>query len=112
MMCEKLETQIKQKSKNSEIIVEGDVNVKLSIERDNAHLKESRNGKIPQEMIERNNLEPTTLKAEKRHMDEIQVEQQRKKSRGDYIITSRTTAKNATHTIVNSLRPSDACIRC
>ena len=64
LIYDKLENQIKQKGKNNKIIG-GGFNIKLAIERDSAQQEESRNGKIMQEMIENNILEPTTLKAEK-----------------------------------------------
>ena len=54
---EKFDNQIKQKSKNNEIIIGGDFNAKLAFDIDNTQQKESRNGKILQELTDRNNLE-------------------------------------------------------
>ena len=46
-------------------IIGGDFNAKLAFDIDNTQQKESRNGKILQELTNRNNLEPITLNAEK-----------------------------------------------
>ena len=98
---EKFENQIKQKSKNNEIIIGGDFNAKLAFDIDNTQQKESRNGKILQELTDRNNLEPITLNAEKGIWTRHEWNNKEKKSTVDYILTSRTIAKNVSHTIVD-----------
>ena len=56
-----LSNQITQKATNSEVIIAGDFNAKLTINKYNCKQQESRNGKLLKEMIENNNLITASL---------------------------------------------------
>ena len=98
---EKLENQITQKLMENEMILGGDFNAKLKIEKQTEKQKQSRNGKILQELINRKDLDPITTKANLGTWTRYEWNNKEKKSTVDYIVTTRNIARNVTHTIVD-----------
>ena len=98
---EKLENQITQKLVESEMILGGNFNTKLKIEKQTEKQEQSRNGKILQELINRKDLDPITTKANLGKWTRYEWNNKEKKSTVDYIVTTRNIARNVTHTIVD-----------
>ena len=85
----------------NEMILGGDFNAKLKIEKQTEKQEQSRNGKILQELINRKDLDPITTKANLGTWTRYEWNNKEKKSTVDYIVTTRNIARNVTHTIVD-----------
>ena len=61
---EKLENQITQKLTENELIIGGDFNAKLEINKTTEKQEQSRNGKMLQDLITKKDLDPISIKAD------------------------------------------------
>ena len=61
---EKLENQITQNLTENELIIGGDFNAKLEINKPTEKQEQSRNGKILQDLITKKDLDPISIKAD------------------------------------------------
>ena len=96
-----LETQINTKRKNNEIILGGDFNAKLHVIKDGQTQKQSRNGKILQDLIDNTQLTPITTKADYGFYTRVNRNDPNEKSMIDYIMTTAPIAKNVSSTIID-----------
>ena len=97
----KLETQINQKAGKNEIILGGDFNAKLEINHKDGNQQESRNGRILQEIITRNNLTAASTKADLGLWTRVNRRKTSEKSVIDYILTSTNIKNNITSMIID-----------
>ena len=72
---EKLENQITQKLTENELIIGGDFNAKLEINKPTEKQEQSRNGKILQDLITKKGPRSHINKSRHRNMDKIWMEQ-------------------------------------
>ena len=98
---EKLENQITQKLTENELIIGGDFNAKLEINKPTEKQEQSRNGKILQDLITKKDLDPISIKADIGTWTRFEWNNKEKKTTVDYIITTKRIAENTTHTIVD-----------
>ena len=63
-ICEKLGNQITQKLTENKLIIGGDFNAKLEINKPREKQEQSRNGKILQDLITKKDLDPKSIKAD------------------------------------------------
>ena len=96
-----LETQIKQKSKDNKIILGGDCNVKLQVNKDSHEQAQSRNGKILQEMIDNTLLVPASTKANYGFYTKVNRKDTKENSMIDYILTTTPIATNISSLIID-----------
>ena len=96
-----LETQIKQKSKDNNIILGGDFNAKLQVENNYHKQTQSRNGKSLQEMLDNTQLIPITTKADYGFYTRVNRNNPNEKSMIDYVMMSAAITKNISSTIID-----------
>ena len=96
-----LEIQIKQKSKDNNIIIGGDFNAKLQVDNNNHKQAQSRNGKTLQEMINNTQLIPVTTNADYGFYTRVNRNDPSEKSMIDYIMMSAPITKNISSTIID-----------
>ena len=96
-----LETQIKQKSKDNNIIIGGDFNAKLQVDNNNHKQTQSRNGKTLQEMLNNTQLIPVTTNADYGFYTRVNRNDPSEKSMIDYIMMSAPITKNISSTIID-----------
>ena len=99
-----LETQIKQKSKDNEIIIGGDFNAKLQVNKDGCEQAQSRNGKILQEMLDNSLLVPASTKVNYGFYTRVNRNDTKAKSMIDYILTTNPIATNISSLIIGQHR--------
>ena len=98
--CE-LETQIKQKTKENEIILGGDFNARLEIKNEVGNQTENSNGKKLQRIIDNNSLIPISTKAHYGLWTRVNRNNTEERSVIDYIITTETIERNTTSLIID-----------
>merc|ERR1712018_964343 len=100
-----LGTQINRLKQKGEIILSGDFNAKLKVERNNTIVQqESENGEFLQKLIDDNNLVPINLKDKKGLWTrEDRKYPEKQKSIIDYILLSQNLAENVTDIIVDEV---------
>ena len=100
-----LGTQINRLKQKGEIILSGDFNAKLKVERNNTIVQqESENGEFLQKLIDDNNLVPINLKDKKGLWTrEDRKHPEKQKSIIDYILLSQNLAENVTDIIVDEV---------
>lgn len=96
-----LETQIKQKLTNCEIILGGDFNAKLEIKDPRGEQYISRNGKLLQSIIDNNNLEAKTTKTSSGLWTRVNRTKPEEKSVIDYTITTKVIVNSIKSTTVD-----------
>ena len=96
-----LETEIKQKSKDNEIIIGGNFNAKLQVNKDGCEQAQSRNGKILQEMLDNTLLVPASTKADYGFYTRVNRNDTKEKSMIDYILTTNPIATNISSLIID-----------
>ena len=96
-----LEIQIKQKSKDNNIIMGGDFNAKLQVDNNNHKQTQSRNGITLQEMINNTQLIPVTTNADYGFYTRVNRNDPSEKSMIDYIMMSAPITKNISSTIID-----------
>ena len=89
-----LSNQITQKAASSEVIIAGDFNAKLTINKIDCNQQESRNGKLLKEMIDNNNLVAASLNSDSGNWTRINRKKTEEKSVIHYIITTPGIAKS------------------
>ena len=90
-----LETQIHKMKKDGGIILGGDFNAKLEINKQNVRQKESRNGKIMNRMLKKTSMKPISTESETGMWTRVNRQRESEKAIIDYIlacgkITQRT----------------------
>ena len=88
-----LYTQIVKLKKEGEILLMGDFNSNLNIEKENAQQNESRNGKLLQNTLNELNLTAISIKANAGTWTRVNRNNPSEKSITDYIIVSETIKK-------------------
>ena len=96
-----IQTQINKLEKEGPIILTGDFNAKLEINRPEATQKQSNNGKHLQDLIDRKNLHTPTLEANRGIWTRENRTNPEEKSIIDYILTSQTLKEKVQETIVD-----------
>ena len=96
-----LSNQITRKATNSEVIIAGDFNAKLTINKNNCKQQESRNGKLLKEMIENNNLITASLNSSSGNWTRVNRKKTDEKSMIDYILTTPGIAKSIQTLIID-----------
>ena len=96
-----LNNQINQQAENNEIIIAGDFNAKLAIDRENCSQPVSRNGKILTNIITDNNLITASLQANHGTWTRVNRQKTSEKSVIDYVLTTPQIAKNIQSMIVD-----------
>ena len=94
--------QIKQKSKNNEVILEGDFNAKLQVNKDGQEQSQSRNGKVLQGMIDNTLLVPASTDATYGFYTRVdRGDKNLKKSMIDHILMTTPMATNIINLIID-----------
>ena len=96
-----LETKIKQKSKDNNIIIGGDFKAKLHVDNNNHKQTQSRNGKALQEMLNNTQLIPVTTNADYGFYTRVNRNEPSEKSAIDYILMSAPIIKIISSTIID-----------
>ena len=96
-----LSNQITQKATNSEVIIAGDFNAKLTINKINCNQQESRNDKLLKEIIENNNLITASLNSNSGNWTRVNRKKTDEKSVIDYILTTPGMAKSIQMLIID-----------
>ena len=81
----KLTTQVNKLKQNGEVILTGDFNAKLEVNKDQAKQKQSRNGKIMAEFLQNTGLQPMSLEAKTGIWTRVNRNNQTEKSVIDYM---------------------------
>ena len=95
-----LETQIKQKAKENEIIIGGDFNARLELKNEAGNQTENSNGKKLQRIIENNSLIPISTKAQYGLWTRVNRNNIEERSVIYYIITTEAIESNTTSLII------------
>ena len=88
-----LNYQITQRAKSNEIIIAGDFNAKLEIYTATCRQKQSRNGKILNEIIENNNLIPANLNPNHEMWTRVNRNKTEERSVIDYIMITQQISR-------------------
>ena len=97
----KLTTQVNKLKQNGEVILTGDFNAKLEINKDQAKQKQSRNGKIMAEFLQNTGLQPVSLEAKTGIWTRVNRNNQTEKSVIDYILATPQVAKQSKNIIID-----------
>ncbi len=96
-----LKTQIIKLKKQGRVILTGDFNAKLEINKTNQQQKISRNGQQLLELINETDLTPITLKSDRGFWTRQNRNNPNEKSMIDYILTDKHTAKRVEEVIID-----------
>ena len=97
----KLTTQVNRLKQNGEVILTGDFNAKLEVNKDQAKDKQSRNGKIMAEILQNTGLQPMSLEAKAGIWTRVNRNNQTEKSVTDYILGTPQVAKQSKNIIID-----------
>ena len=96
---ETLDHQINQRKKTTEVILGGDFNAKIKMDQINQN--ESRNGKILEDIINKNDLTTATTNANRGHWTRQEWNNPEKRSVVDYILTTKCITNNITAMVID-----------
>ena len=97
----KLTTQVNRLKQNGEVILTGDFNAKLEVNKDQAKQKQSRNGKIMAEFLQNTGLQPMSLEAKTGIWTRVNRNNQTENSVIDYILATPQVAKQSKNIIID-----------
>ena len=97
----KLTTQVNRLKQNGEVILTGDFNAKLEVNKDQVKKKQSRDRKIMAEFLQNTGLQPMSLEAMTGIWTIVNRNNQTEKSVIDYILATPHVAKQSINIIID-----------
>ena len=91
----KLTTQVKKLKQNGEVVLTGDFDAKLEVNKDQSKQKQSRNGKIMAGFLQKIGLQPMSLEANTGLWTGVNRNNHMEKSVIDYILATPRVAKQS-----------------
>jgi len=93
--------QINKLKQTGDVILMGDFNAKLEINKANCKQKESRNGKLMNKMMEETNTKAVTLESDKGIWTRVKRKDETERSVIDYVIMSKEIVENNNFVLVD-----------
>ena len=98
-----LESQINKLQREAPIVLIGDFNAKIEINKRNAYQKQSPNGKYLQQLIDNQNLIPINTTSDKGAWTRVNRKNPKERSIIDYALISKSLANNITETTTDEV---------